>query len=161
MDLKGLTMPPHIQRYDKNSPKVLCWRIRQCNRILRRSIEKKVAGTGVYNSQHRLLNILSHEPNISQIEISERMDISPASVAVTIKKLEKSGYLSRTVDEKDNRVNKIILTEKGNEIVKHSQIMFNEIESAMFEGFSKEEMELTTVLLEKISQNLTKYYSKL
>ena len=161
MESKGLDMPLHIRKYEKDSPKVLSWRIRQCNRIMKRSIEKKVSCTGVFNSQHRLLNILSHEPNISQIEISERLEISPASVAVTIKKLARGGYLNRTVDESDNRVNKIELTEKGDEVVKVSHVIFDEIEAAMFEGFSKEDREKTQEILEKISSNLIKYYVNL
>lgn len=161
MNIKDFNMPQHFKRFPDDSPKVLSWKLRRCHRILIRSIEKRVVSTGVYSSQHRILMTLHHEPNISQSEIAERMNISPASVAVTLKKLEKSGYIKRTVDEKDNRINNIILTEQGQEVVEKSHVIFDEIEASTFKNFTPEEKEMAGRILDKIGANLLEYYKSI
>lgn len=134
---------------------------RAADRLLKRSIDKKVEGTGVYRSQHRLLMLLGKFPECSQTEIAEKMEVSPAAVAVSLKKLEKSGFISRQCNENDNRVNHIAVTDKGWKTIKTSIDDFNEIENAFFVDFSEEEMEQLGEYLRRIIQNGEKYYQGL
>ena len=83
---------------------------RYTDQCLKRMIGRKVEGTGLYRSQHRLLMILGKHPDCSQTAIAEKMDISPSAVAVTLKKLEKGGYISRQCHQHDNRVNEVVVT---------------------------------------------------
>ena len=46
--------------------------------------------------------------------------VSGATMAVSLKKLEKGGYINRLVDQHDNRCNQICITEKGREVVEES-----------------------------------------
>lgn len=135
--------------------------LRAADRLLKRSIDKKVEGTGVYRSQHRLLMLLGKFPECSQTEIAEKMEVSPAAVAVSLKKLEKSGFISRQCNENDNRVNHIAVTDKGWKTIKTSIDDFNEIENAFFVDFSEEEMEQLGEYLRRIIQNGEKYYQGL
>ena len=50
---------------------------------------------------------------MSQREIAEHLRIKPPTVNVTVQRLEKAGFLFRKADEKDQRVSRIYLTEKG------------------------------------------------
>lgn len=134
---------------------------RAADRILKRSIDKKVEGTGVYRSQHRLLMLLGKFPECSQTEIAEKMEVSPAAVAVSLKKLEKSGYVSRQCNENDNRVNHIAVTEKGWETIKASRKDFNEIENAFFIDFSETELEQLEEYFRRVIQNGDNYYQSL
>lgn len=127
---------------------------RRTDSLMKRTIEKRVSITGVYRSQHQLLMQIAHHPKSSQIEIAERLDISPAAVAVSLKKLEKGGYIKKDLDTTDNRINQIEVTEKGKYVVEKSHLIFEEIEKTIFEGFTEEEIEKTGELLERIYQNL-------
>lgn len=124
------------------------------DRVLKRIIEKKAVSTGVYRSQHHLLMHIFFHENCSQIELAEKSEISPAAVAVSIKKLEKGGYIKRICKENDNRTNQIIITQKGNEVVKESIRMFRDIEETMFEGFSEEEIQQLNYYFDKMHHNL-------
>ena len=90
----------------------------------RRLMQYYLDETGVYQAQHRLLMEIARNPRASQKDLARSMDISAATVAVSLKKLEKGGYIKREVDEKDNRLNKITITEKGNKVVKRSKEIF-------------------------------------
>lgn len=128
---------------------------------LKRTIEKRAEGTGVYRSQHRLLMILGRNPDISQTMLAEKLEISPAAVTVSLKKLEKSGYIARQCSEEDNRINRVVITPKGQDVIEQSINYFREMDYAFFEGFSEEEKNLLENMLERVATNSEKYYQML
>ena len=132
------------------------WTMKQHRSIM----ERRLADTGVYRSQHQMLMYVSDHPNASQKELAEHQRISTATVAVSLKKLEKGGYIRREVDERDNRYNQICLTERGRLVVLESVLLFQEIEQAMFAGFSQEDYEKMGELLDRVYGNLEDYASK-
>ncbi|MBO5112261.1 MAG: MarR family transcriptional regulator [Lachnospiraceae bacterium] len=131
------------------------------DRTLKRSISKKVENTGVFRSQHRLLMILGKHPDCSQTELAERLEISSAAVAVSLKKLEKSGFISRQCQENDNRVNQVVITEKGWEIIDQSVQYFKEMDKAFLKDFSLEELRQLEAFLERMIKNGEDYYKAL
>lgn len=130
------------------------WKYMEIVRRHRTVLEHRFSKTGVYRSQHQILMYVAHHPNASQKEIAEQYKISTAAIAVSLKKLEKGGYIRRAVDEKDNRYNQIDLTEKGREIVDISEAIFNEVEEEMFHGFTSEDFKNLMGYLERVSSNL-------
>lgn len=134
---------------------------RRTDFMLRRCIEKKLRTLDeeIYRSQHRLLMHLGKNPECSQNELAGRLDISPAAVAVSLKKLEKGGYIERKTNAEDHRSNRVAITEKGNRIIHNSIRFFDEIDCGMFEGFSKEEMEQFRLFLERAHENLRRMQS--
>ncbi|MBR6683546.1 MAG: MarR family transcriptional regulator [Firmicutes bacterium] len=113
--------------------------------------------TKLHKSQHRLLmNLARLGNNVSQRDLAETLNITPAAVAVTLKKLEKNGLVGRKMAEKDNRYNEVILTEKGKKIVKESYKVFKYADEKMFDGFSKEELDAFEGYLNRIKDNLSK-----
>lgn len=134
---------------------------RQADRILKRTIDKKVEKTGVFRSQHQLLMILGKHPDCSQRGLAERMEISSAAVAVSLKKLEKAGCISRQMNKNDNRVNRVIITEKGKKIIDVSVESFQEVQDSFFQDFSEEEIDQFAQFLERLIQNGENCYRKL
>lgn len=117
-------------------------------------IERALNDTGVYRSQHQILMYVADNPNVSQKDIANLHGVSSATIAVTLKKLEQGGYIRRIVDQKDNRINQICITEKGNGIVADSFRIFQHMEEHMFHDFSEEEFRVMGQLLDKIYVNL-------
>ncbi len=125
-------------------------------KLYRYILDERLKETGVYRSQHQILMMLSDHSNVSQKEIAERLYVSTATIAVSVKKLEKGGYITRAVDQEDNRMNKLCLTEKGRHTVKHSREFFHNVEERMFRDFTKEEMEAMGQYLDRVYDNLSK-----
>ena len=121
------------------------------------TIDSYVNETKLHKSQHRLLMVLSRmEKNISQRDLAEMLNITPAAVAVTLKKMEKMGLVQRMVSEQDNRYTQVVLTDKGKKIVKESRKIFQYVDEKMFAGFSEEELEVFEEYLNRIKENLIK-----
>ena len=129
------------------------------DRIHRRLFEKKMASIGVHRSQHRILMYLfKKQPEApSQKEIAEQFDISPAAIAVTLKKLENAGYITRTSPQNDNRVNTVIATDKARAVVEKTREYSEELEKVIFAGFSDEELNAFEKSLEKMQKAMLQY----
>ena len=111
--------------------------------------------TGLGRSAHRMLMILSDTGgDLSQTYLAERLEISTAAVAVTLKKMETDGYILRTTNTADSRFNTIALTEKGVKVVELSQNMFNTIDEAVFEGFNEQEMAQFSGYMDRVQANI-------
>lgn len=80
--------------------------------------------------------------------------VSGATIAVSLKKLEKGGYISRAADEKDSRLNHITVTEKGRQVVEDSLHLFRRMEQCMFAGFSENDMTILGQYFDRMYENL-------
>ncbi len=137
------------------------WKMIDTNRIHRRTTEMVLNQTGVFRSQHKMLMHLSEHPGISQTQLAQSLGITPAAAAVTLKKLEAGGYITRAPQGKDNRFKQVSITPKGKEAIRQSHRFFDLIETTTFEGFSQEELELFYSFLERISGNMLALEEKL
>lgn len=119
------------------------------------AIEGRVSKLGFHHSQHRMLMHLARYEHIpSQKELADAMGISPAAVATTLKRLEKEGYIARTVTDEDNRRNEIRITDAGIAAVGESRALFEAVDRRMFSGLTEEELKTFTALLERMRDNL-------
>ena len=91
-------------------------------------------------SQAGVLFSLKHWGEQSQKQLAERVGITPPSMTVALRKMEEKGYVTRRQDEKDQRVVKIHLAPKGEELV--------------YQGISREEILLMKRLLTEMKNNL-------
>ncbi len=132
--------------------------IRVFLRVMRRHhacVERRIGDLGIHHSQHRMLMHLAKCTHIpSQKELAEAMGISPAAVATSLKRLEKEGYITRTVQGEDNRRNEIRITDCGRTKVAESREIFGAVDRAVFEGFSEEEMACLQDMLLRMDCNL-------
>ncbi len=101
-----------------------------------------------------LMYLYRCKDKISQKDIAKHFEISPAAVAVSLKKLETGGYIKRKCSQNDNRYNEIQITEKGKEIVDYSHSLFEEIDAETFNGINDEEKQTLVSLLDKVMSNL-------
>lgn len=120
----------------------------------RAMIDSRVKEIGVHRTQHRILMHLARHGRLpSQKELAEHLDITPAAVTGALKKIERDGYIERTLGQ-DNRYNELQITEKGRELVKLTRRLFSEADISMFDGFSEEELSTYIACLEKLQENM-------
>ena len=133
----------------------ICHMQMHIGRMQHRIIEARVRSLGIHPSQHVLLMHLSQMGRFpSQAQIAEELDISPASVARTLKRLETGGYIERCGSDVDGRRNEIAISKKGEEMVRRSKEIFSVLEADSFAAFSPEELEQMEALMQKMMNNL-------
>ena len=90
----------------------------------------------------------------SQRELADQMRVSPATIAASLKSLERQGYVERRRDEADTRRNLIFITRRGLDALEDSHQAMEAVDRAMFAGFSPEEIDQVESFHRRMLQNL-------
>lgn len=109
---------------------------------------------GLYYGQFPVIETVRRHDGCTQKELADMLMVSPASIAVSTKRLEKSGLLIRKTDENNARCNRISITEQGIQVSDCCRGIFDKVDSLAFEGFSDEELDEFTAYLDRIIVNL-------
>ena len=134
--------------------KYLVWEFCKISREHRKLLEKRICSLGIHPSQHHFLMYISKNTACTQNSIATAMEISAATVAVSLKKLEKGGYIEKKSSHSDGRSNLIVLTPEGKAVVEQSEAMFEELDRQMFDSILEEEQEQLHAYMERIINNL-------
>lgn len=122
--------------------------------IHRYHITKSAQKAGLYYGQPMILDYVKDHNLCTQKELADSLHISPASVATSIKRLEKSGFVKRSTDKADVRKNRLSLTDEGLDILKEFRNICDKTDKEMFKGFSEDECELLCNFLQRLYNNL-------
>lgn len=114
---------------------------------------RQITEQGLQPTQMPFLIMLHRNNGCSQKEMAEWLHIKPPTVNVSIQRLEKSGIVERKRDEKDQRIARIYITEKGKNIMKKILEEAKETEKLMFGNFSDAELCLLRRFFEQILKN--------
>ena len=82
-------------------PRELTRRMILTNQMHKRVLEKNLEGTGIHRGQHRLLMALACDQFQSQVELARKLEVTPATIAVSLKSLEKTGMIDRRTRQED------------------------------------------------------------
>ena len=110
---------------------------------------------GVYPGQPPMLFILNQEDGQSQKELANKLKIKPSTITVMLKRMEKANLIVRKKDDKDQRISRVYLTEKGKKVCEDTIEVVKQIERECFKDFTEEEKETLKSLFLKMKNNLT------
>ena len=102
---------------------------------------QKVQELGMHPGHLHVLRTVGANEGISQREIADQLHIKPPTVAVTVRRMEKSGLIIRKANESDLRISRIFLTEKGRTIYRKTEEIVQENERIILQGLSREEID--------------------
>lgn len=142
--------------YDRYEPSALFHGLHHAHK--RRVMEEQAnRGVGDLGAPMLLLSLFSAETTgeqWSQRDVARTMRLSPATVAVSLKTLERDGYVERAADERDTRRNRISLTDKGRRAVEKCAESFRAVDERMLSGFTQAEREQLTGFFKRMIDNL-------
>src|ERR1700730_9372524 len=110
---------------------------------LTRYAEAGIEGTGLGNSDFRVLEILLHKGPLPVNTIGPIVDLTPGSISIAVERLVEKGLVSRVESAEDRRVRIVALTPRGMDLIvpafrKHSWQMkrvFSELNPEELRGF--------------------------
>ena len=113
---------------------------------------------GVQNiGQPMILTILSQQKDgtiESQKELARRLRVSPATVTVSLKSMERDGYVRKLSNAEDLRCKPITITEKGRKAAQLIDEVFETLDHGMYQGFSPEDLTRISGLYRRMIDNL-------
>jgi len=124
--------------------------------LFRKRLHQRFKERDIYPGQPAILHIINEFGVCSQKDICDKIMTSPASVAVSIRRMQNMGLIEKLTDEKDMRFNKIRLTEKGVEAHNYCRNELKALSDEMLDGFSENEKNEFDRMLVKMIENLSK-----
>lgn len=108
-------------------------------------------------SQGRILGFIARQnaPPCPK-DIEEHFRLSHPSVCGTLHRMEKKGFIEFLPDRQDHRCKRIILAPRGSECCQRIQKVISDIENQVVNGFSPEEQEIFSRLLDRAIRNINK-----
>ena len=126
-------------------------RLELLRKIKSRAINRE---SGLHTGQPPMLIYIMEHPGCTQKETADELDISPASAAASLKRLEKAGLVERKPDPCDARRNCLYITPGGEKRLQENYQRFKELDEQMFIGLSEEEILSFQRTCEKMFDNL-------
>lgn len=108
-------------------------------------------------SQASVLFMLHQRDSMSQKELAAQLNITAPSITSLIQKMERTGYITREPDQRDQRVMRLTLSEKGKSCIQAVKDVADRMERILFEGMSLEERLLFRRLMIQADENLDNY----
>ncbi len=90
----------------------------------------------------------------AQRELADKLHVSPATIATSLKSLEQMGYVKKLADDSDGRRKRVLITEKGRDAVVRCHQVFEDVDRQLYDGFSQEELETIQSLHRRMLANL-------
>lgn len=118
--------------------------------------ELKRHGFTITIDQWLIIKCLLENPEMSQIEISERVFKDNASVTRIIELLVKAKYVSRKVNKQDRRRSLLTVTKLGEETIEAVNQLVLVYRAKALNGISLEEIDNTMRIMTIISENCKK-----
>ena len=102
----------------------------------------------------RLLACAAENPGVSSRELCEMLDVRPSSLSEMLARAESEGWVTRTVDEDDRRIQRVALSEKGREIVTRMREAREADYARKTACFTEEEKAQFCALCNRLSEHL-------
>lgn len=132
----------------------LLWKFKDVHHLHGSLIQAVLAGLGLHFGQPRILFTVEDMQGATQKELAEKLQVTAASLAMSLKRLQKAGFLEKSADDQDLRRNKIVLTEKGRQASQACRRTFGHVDARMFQDFTPAELEQFRSFLQRIEANI-------
>ena len=109
---------------------------------------------GLFNGEPPMLFHIGECAGITQRELAERMRITPASVTVSIRRMEAEGLVRRVSDERDSRRLHLYLTEQGEMLNRRCLKARDELIDLLYQEYGEEEYQQLQALFDKMEQRV-------
>lgn len=123
---------------------------------LRRKLDMLSSRTEFSGSQGRTLHfLLAQTEDVFQKDIEEEYSIRPSTATELLKQMEKNGLILRQPVPYDNRLKRIVLTDKA--LTYRQQVVedLTALEETLVSGISEEDLEVFFNVIEKMMDNLS------
>lgn len=129
--------------------------IQSINRYLRSMVPDQ-AEQAVTRVQWMLLRHLQREGACTIGELAKHLDVRSSTMSQMIDRLEKNGIVFRSSNPKDARIKTVALSEKGSEIIREREKLWEDSMAQPFQSFSSDEKEVFLELIGKLVNHIPK-----
>lgn len=134
---------------DRLGPRIMC-----LSKLMRQTFNEAVAEQGLFSGQEDIILTLVINEGLTLSELSKILDVSNATTSVSVKRMEKSGFIIKKPDKNDARITRLYPTEKAKATTDKIKSHMDEMEKRIKANMTETEAEQLSVFLDSAIQNL-------
>ncbi len=131
------------------APRVMC-----LSKILRQSFNEAIAEQGLFSGQEDIVLALAENEGITINELANLLDVSGATASVSIKRMEKAGFIIKKADKNDARITRLYPTEKAKLAPENIKKHMDSMEAVLKKNMTEEQALELSYLLDLAIQNI-------
>lgn len=127
--------------------------------ILRRIAHRKLTmDYPMHPGQLHLLEFINNNEGCTQAQAARHLMITPASVALSTKRMEKTKLIEKKTDPNNLRCKNLYITEKGKQFSEMLRKTFDGFDVELFKNFKEHELITLSKYLDRLIDNITDKY---
>lgn len=130
-------------------PRITC-----LSRLIRQAFNEAVAEQGLFSGQQEIVLLLVENEGITLSALAKKLEVSAATASVSIKRMEKAGFITKKPDRNDARIIRLYPTEKAKAAPKNIKIKMESLEAIMSKSLSESDREKLSDLLDTAIVNM-------
>lgn len=130
-------------------PRIMC-----LSRLLRQKFNEAAAEQGLFSGQQDIIFLLVDNEGITLSKLAEKLEVSTATASVSVKRMEKAGFILKKQDKNDARITRLYPTEKAKKAPEHIRKRMDELEATLNKNLTPSESEMLTDMLDRVIGNL-------
>ena len=130
--------------------------VHDVSRMRRTLFDQAMKPLGITRSQWWVLSQLSRHARsgMLQTELARDLDVGKVTVGGLIDRLEAAGYVVRRPEENDRRAKRIMITERGHEILEKMVAVGRKLNGVILAGLTPETVAAAERALETMKENI-------
>ncbi len=129
-------------------------RVMHLSRMQKKHFNKVLNEEGIFAGQEDIIFCVCDHEGITLNELSNVLKVSNATTSVSVKRMEKGGFIVKKPDEKDARIIRLYPTEKAKKIPLNIKNKLSKIDETLTKNLDENEKNLLSDLLDKAIKNL-------
>lgn len=131
-------------------------RVNHLAKYLRKALNQAISEQGLFSGQQDILfNVLENE-GITLGELADLLGVAVATASVSVKRMEKAGFIYKKADGSDARVIRLYPTDKARQAPENIRHKMDLIDDVLKSGMSESEIEAFSALLDRAIDNIKK-----
>lgn len=129
-------------------------RVARLSKMTKRAFNKAAAEQGLFSGQQDILFQINNNEGISLGELSKELGVAVATASVSVKRMEKAGFIIKKTDEEDARLTRLYPTEKAKQAPENIRRKMEVLDEVLKKGMTEEEVRLLSDLLDRAIENM-------
>lgn len=129
-------------------------RINVLAKYLRKYFNQAASEQGLFSGQEDILVTVVENEGITLGELAASLGVADATASVSVKRMEKAGFIYKKPDERDARIIRLYPTEKAHRAPEGIKNKMDSLEEIIKKGMTTEEAYALSDLLQRAIDNL-------
>lgn len=130
-------------------PRVAC-----LSKMTKIAFNKAAAEQGLFSGQQDILFQINNHEGITLGELTKEVGVAAATASISVKRMEKAGFIIKKTDEDDGRLTRLYPTEKAKQAPENIRRKMDMLDEVLKKGMSEEEVRLLSDLLDRAIENM-------